>query len=518
MSAGSTAAAALTSAFGPVFRSLGVRNYRIWATGAIVSNVGVWMQRVAQDWLVLTELTDESAVALGITTALQFGPILLLGPLAGLVADRLPQRGLLMATQLLSGLWALLLGLLVIGGHAQLWQVYVLAGLLGATSAFDGPVRQTFVASMVPPAQLANAVGLNSASFNAARLVGPGVAGLMIAAFGTGPVFLANAASFGATFAALLALRTRELHPLPRAPRGRGATREGFAYVRGRPDILLILVVVGLVGAFGMNFQMTTALMARVEFGRGATEYGLLGSVMAIGSLSGALLAARRERPRLRLVVGAAVAFGVSALVASAMPTYELFAVALVPVGLSALTLMTAANATVQTTTEPALRGRVMAVYMAVFAGTAPIGAPLVGWVGEVAGPRWSIAVGGVAALLAAAVVVAVVARRQEITVHASVHARPHLQLELTDLGTERPDVSRSAPPAALVRESAGDGVPAVAPSRESAGDGAPAPARGPVADPPRPAAARSGGERRPGARPAARAPGERRRSGARVG
>ncbi len=427
-----------------VFRSLAVRNYRLWAAGSLVSNTGLWMQRVAQDWLVLTVLTEESALAVGVTTALQFGPILLLGPLAGALADRLPPRRLLAATQALSGLWALLLGLLVVTGSAQLWHVYVLAGLLGATAAIDGPVRQTFVASMVPPALLANAVGLNSASFNAARLVGPGVAGLLIAAFGTGPVFLINAATFGATLIALAALRADELQPLPRAARGRGGTREGLAYVRSRPDIVLILVVVGLVGAFGMNFQLTTALMARVEFGRGAQAYGLLGSVMAVGSLAGALLAARRERPRLRLVVGAAAAFGVFALVASVMPTYELFALSLVPVGLSALTLLTAANATVQTTTAPELRGRVMALYMAVFAGTAPVGAPLVGWVGQVFGPRWSIAVGGFAALLAVAIVLTVVGRHREVTLRYQLHARPHLSIELNALALPEAD---AAPP-----------------------------------------------------------------------
>ncbi|TXR51749.1 MFS transporter [Quadrisphaera setariae] len=415
----------------PTFTSLTVRNYRIWAGGAIVSNVGTWMQRVAQDWLVLTQLTDNSAVAVGITTALQFGPQLVLGPLTGAVADRFPQRAVLAATQALMGTWALLLGLLVVLGDPQLWQVYVLAGLLGVTSAFDAPVRQTFVTSLVPQRMLANAVGLNSASFNGARLIGPAVAGLLIAAVGTGWVFLINAVTFAATFGSLMLMRRGELVPAPRRKRGRGATREGLAYVRSRPDIVLILLVVGLVGAFGMNFQMTTALMARVEFGLGASSYGLLGSIMAIGSLTGALLAARREKPRLRLVVGAATAFGVFAIIASVMPGYWTFALALIPVGLSALTLMTAANATVQMTTPPELRGRVMALYMAVFAGTTPLGAPLVGWIGEVAGPRWSIAVGGIAALVAAAVVVLVVSRRQEVHVSYRLHARPHLLVEV---------------------------------------------------------------------------------------
>lgn len=426
-----TALAAASRALGPTFRSLSVRNYRVWAAGAIVSNVGTWMQRVAQDWLVLTVLTANSAVAVGITTALQFGPQLLLGPLTGAVADRFPQRAVLAVTQALMGTWALVLGLLVVLGDPQLWQVYALAGLLGVTSAFDAPVRQTFVTSLVPSAMLPNAVGLNSASFHGARLVGPAVAGLLIAAVGTGWVFLINAVTFAATVASLALMRRSEMQPAPRRKRGRGATREGLAYVRSRPDIVLILLVVGVVGAFGLNFQLTTALMARVEFGLGADSYGLLGSIMAIGSLTGALLAARREHPRLRLVVGAATAFGVFSIVASVMPGYWTFAVALIPVGLASLTLMTAANATVQMTTAPELRGRVMALYMAVFAGTTPIGAPLIGWVGEAWGPRWSIAVGGIAALLVVAVVVAVVGRRHEVQVHYRLHSRPHLLVEV---------------------------------------------------------------------------------------
>jgi MFS family permease len=419
----------LATAIGPTFRSLSVRNYRIWATGALVSNVGTWMQRVAQDWLVLTELTHDSAVAVGVTTALQFGPQLVLNPITGSVADRVPQRALLMATQALSGLWALLLGLLVLLGDPQLWQVYVLAGLLGVTAAFDAPVRQTFVTGLVPPEQLSNAVGLNSASFHAARLIGPGVAGLLIAAIGSGWVFLLNAVTFAATLASLASMRRSELREVPRRRRGPGAMREGLAYVRHRPDILLILLVVGVVGSFGLNFQMTTALMARVEFHRGAESYGLLSSIMAIGSLAGALLAARRERPRLRLVVGAALAFGVFAVLASLMPSYWAFALALIPLGLSSLTLMTAANAAVQMTTEPELRGRVMALYMAVFAGTTPIGAPIVGWVGETFGPRWSIAIGGVAAFVAVAAVVAVVSRRSDVRLRYRLHEHPHLLL-----------------------------------------------------------------------------------------
>jgi MFS family permease len=416
----------------PTFRSLHIFNYRLWAAGALVSNVGTWMQRVAQDWLVLTQLTDNSGVAVGITTGLQFGPMLLLSPVAGLLADRMPQRRLLMVTQLLMGLWGLVLGLLVVTGTVELWHVYVLAGLLGCTAAIDAPARQTFVAAMVPADSLSNAVSLNSASFHAGRLVGPAVAGVLIAAFdSTGPVFLLNAATFGATMLALALMRPGELYPMERAVKAKGQIRDGLRYVRGRPDIVLLLFIVGMVGTFGFNFQMTTALMARLEFDKDASGYGLLGSVMAIGSLSGALLAARRERPRIRLVVAATAAFGVFAILASVMPTYETFAISLIPVGLSSLTLMTAANATVQTSTDPAMRGRVMALYMAIFMGGTPIGAPLVGWIGEQFGARWTISVGGIVALAVAALAVLHVLRSQDVVVRYRMSRRPHLLVEV---------------------------------------------------------------------------------------
>ncbi|GAB2692112.1 MFS transporter [Thalassiella azotivora] len=420
----------------PTFASLHVFNYRLWAIGAIVSNTGTWMQRVAQDWLVLTELTDNSGVAVGITTGLQFGPMLVLGPAAGLVADRFDRRKVLMTTQGLSGLWGLILGVLVMTGTAQLWHVYVLAGLLGATAAVDAPARQTFVAEMVPADRLSNAVGLNSASFHAARMIGPALAGVLIATFGTGPVFVINGLTFAATLLSLTRMRTRELNVIPRATKGKGQIREGIRYVRGRSDIVLILAIVGLVGTFGLNFQMTTALMARLEFDKGASEYGLLGSIMAIGSLSGALLAARRERPRLRLLVGATAAFGLFSTAAAMMPTYELFAISLIPVGLSSLTLMTAANSTVQITTDPAMRGRVMALYMAIFMGGTPIGAPIVGWVGETFGARWTIALGGLVSLAVAFVAAAIVVSRNEVSVSYRRHQRPHLLVRVGPDGT----------------------------------------------------------------------------------
>ena len=399
----------------PTFTALQHPNYRRWAVGALISNTGTWMQRVAQDWLVLTVLTADSGLAVGITTGLQFAPMLLFAPVAGVLADRFDRRRLLMATQATSALTALVLGVLVVSGVAELWHVYLLAALLGTVSAVDAPARQAFVSQLVPEVDLPNAVGLNSASFHGGRLIGPGVAGLLIHWLGTGPVFLTNAASFGAVLISLARMHRPDLIASPRPAAGRGGLRAGLGYVRRRPQIMVTMALVGVVGTFGLNFQLTTALMARLAFHKGAGEYGLLGSVMAIGSLAGALLAARRERPGLPLVVGATLAFGVSSVVAALMPSYLTFALALIPVGLCALTLMTAANTSVQLATEPAMRGRVMALYIAIFMGGTPVGSPIVGWVGEQFGARWTILGGGLVTLAAGMVALAwlIIGRRR---------------------------------------------------------------------------------------------------------
>ena len=418
----------------PTFRALRTFNYRVWMIGAIVSNVGTWMQRVAQDWLVLTVLTDHSAVALGITTALQFAPMLLLAPIAGVLADRVPKRRLLMATQTAMGSIGLVLGVLVLTGAVELWMVYLLALGLGVAAAVDAPARQAFVSEMVPREDLSNAVGLNSASFHAARVIGPAVAGLLIAWVGTGPVFLINAASFVAVLISLSRMRVSELAPPPKAARGKGQLRDGLRYVRGRPDIVLMMAIVGVVGTFAFNFQMTTALMATSVFGKGASEYGLLGSIMAVGSLTGALLAARREQPRVRLVVGATFAFGLFTSLAALMPTYATFALMLVPVGVSALTLITTAMAIVQLSVDPEMRGRVMAIYMAIFMGGTPIGAPIIGWVGAEHGARWTIGVGGIAALLTAVTALIWVVRARRLRLRYRLNESPHLQISSAEL------------------------------------------------------------------------------------
>lgn len=427
----------------PTFASLRYYNYRLWFGAALVANVGTWMQRVAQDWLVLTVLTDHSGVAVGVVTALQFAPVLFLSAWAGVLADRVDSRKLLMFTQTALGVLALALGALVLSGQAELWHVYIFATLLGCVTAIDNPVRQTFVAEMVPAEKLANAVGLNSAGFNAARLVGPGAAGLLIAAFGPGWMFIINGLTFAAVIVAMTRMRVSELNRLPIAPRAKGQIREGLRYVRNRSDIIVIMVVVCVVSTFGLNFQLTSAVMATEEFGKGAGEYGVLGSILAIGSLAGALLAARRERPRVRLVIGSAFAFGVAAGAMALMPTYLTYALASIPVGFASLTMMTAANSTIQMTTDPQMRGRVMALYMMVFLGATPIGSPIVGWIAEAYGPRWSIGIGSITAILVAIGAAVWTRRNWDYTVKYQVFHRPHVAVTYgmaADDGPVRPD------------------------------------------------------------------------------
>ncbi|MCQ9164999.1 MFS transporter [Arthrobacter sp. STN4] len=417
-----------------MFRALKVFNYRLWVTGALVSNIGTWMQRVAQDWLVLTILTHNSGTAAGITTGLQFLPIVFLGPFAGLLGDRVNKRKLLLCTQTAMGLCALLLGLLVVTNTVQLWHVYVLAFLLGVASAFDAPSRQAFVSEVVSKEDVPNAVALNSASFNLARLAGPGVAGLVIALFGTGPAFLINAASFVAVIFSLWRMRVSELQPVVRVPRGKGQIREGFRYIRQRPDLMMIMGLVFMVGTFGMNFQITNALMATTIFHLGPGEYGLLGSVMAIGTLAAALLAARRKTMRTMYIVGGALAFGVMVAIAAAMPSYALYALALVPVGLAALTFMNACNTTVQLTTDSAMRGRVLAVYMVVLQGGTPIGAPLVGWIATAFGARWSLGIGAVVAIVSGLAALIMMNRRNHVRLRDQVRSlRPFSAAQAAD-------------------------------------------------------------------------------------
>jgi MFS family permease len=429
----------------PTFASLSIYNYRVFAVGALISNTGTWMGRVAQDWLVLTELAPSSPlappVALGIVTGLQFAPLALLAPVSGMIADRFPKRRILFATQSALALTSLLTGILVVTQTVQLWQVFALAFVQGVAAALDNPARQTFVSEMVPHESLSNAVGLNSASFNAARLIGPGVAGLVIAGFGTGPAFFLNTLSFVAVLFALSRMRPGELNPTPRQ-RGKGQIREGLRYVRGRPDIILIMALVFVLGTFGMNFQMTTALMATTVFHKGPGAYGLLGSIMAVGSLSAALLSARRPNPRLRILLVSFAAFAVASAAAALAPSYVWFAVLLIPVGLTALTVLTTANSMVQLSVDPAMRGRVMALYMAVFMGGTPLGSPLIGWIGSAWGPRWTILVGSVATALAVLAAMLYLMRSEEM--HVTYHPRqwPRVSVVRGEISEPVPEVA----------------------------------------------------------------------------
>ncbi|MET7277430.1 MFS transporter [Kribbella sp. NPDC005582] len=411
----------------PTFRAFHVRNFRLYATGAIVSNVGTWMQRVAQDWLVL-ELTH-SGTALGIVTGLQFAPALLIGPYAGLVADRFPKRKLLQITQVWMAVAALTLGVLTVTGLVQPWHVFVIAFLFGIGTAFDAPARQAFVVEMVGRDDLSNAVGLNSASFNAARLIGPGLAGLLIHWIGTGPVIIVNGLSYAAVILSLRLMRTSELHTPKVAARDKGMIRDGMRYLWRRPDLMMVLVTVAFAGMFGLNFQLTSALMATEAFHKGAGEYGILGSILAIGSLSGALLAARRVRIRARLVIGAAIAFGLLEVVSAVMPTYLTFALVLPFVGLASLTMLTTANATMQLSIEPTMRGRVMALYMTVLMGGTTIGSPLIGFVGQELGARASLIVGGGLTVLGAVGSVLYFSRRRGLSIRPRLLPRPRLEI-----------------------------------------------------------------------------------------
>jgi MFS family permease len=395
-----------------MFRSLRVRNYRLYASGQLVSLTGTWMQRVAQDWLVLT-LTN-SGTALGIVTALQFGPSLILGLWGGMLADRGDKRRLLLVTQSALAAVALLLGLLDVSGVVQYWHVLVLAFVLGLVSAVDTPVRQSFVVEMVGRDEITNAVAINSTIFNAGRVLGPAVAGVLINAVGTGWVFLANALSSVAVLTGLWLMRPDELFPAPHLERARGQLREGFRYVRQRADLSLAMVLVFIVGTFGLNFQISTALMAKQVFHRSASGYGLLSTALAIGACAGAVFATRRStRPTQLFLVAAAGAFGVLEVAAAVMPGFLMTALLLVPTGMLMLTFTTAANSSVQLGVEPTMRGRVMALYLICFMGGTPLGAPMIGWVAEVLGPRWGMLGGGIICVISALGIGAVLARRR---------------------------------------------------------------------------------------------------------
>ncbi|MFC8347688.1 MFS transporter [Streptomyces sp. NPDC057280] len=410
-----------------MFSSLRNRNYRLFFLGQVVSNTGTWMQRIAQDWLVLS-LTG-SATAVGVTTALQFLPMLLFGLYGGVLVDRLPKRPTLLVTQSAMALTGLALAFLTLTGHVEVWHVYLAAFAVGLATVVDNPARQTFVSEMVGPDQLQNAVSLNSANFQSARLIGPAVAGLMITGVGTGWAFLANGLSFIAPITGLLLMRARELYVVQRAPRGKGQLREGLHYVAGRPDLIWTIVLVGFVSTFGFNFPVYLSAFADDVFHAGAGSYSLFNTVMAVGSLAGALLAARRGTARMRVLVVGAVAFGTLEMVASLAPSLWLFALLMMPIGMFGMTVNVTANSSVQLSTDPAMRGRVMSLYMMVFMGGAPLGAPIAGWITDAYGVRAGLAVGGAIAAGAAVVIGLVLARVGNLRLSVGWnHGHPHVR------------------------------------------------------------------------------------------
>jgi len=426
------------------FRSLRNRNYRLFAAGQIVSQSGTWGQRVAQDWLVL-ELSGNSGIALGITTGLQFLPVLVLGLYGGVLADRYDKRRLLIGAQAAMGVLALVLAVLDLSGAVQLWHVYALAAALGLASVVDTPVRQAFVAEMVEPDDLPNAVSLNSATFNSARIVGPAAAGAAIAAVGTGWVFLVNAVSYVAVLGGLAAMRGAELHPAKPLERAKGQLREGLAYVRSRPDLLVPIVLVFMVGTFGLNFQITLALVVKEVFQRSAGAYGLLSAFLALGSLVGALASARRSGPpRQKTLFASVLAFGLLEMAVGFAPTYELMALLLVPTGVAVLTFTTTANSTVQLGSAPHVRGRVMALYVLVFMGGTPVGAPLIGALAEAFGPRSSLVLGGAVVAVSGVVAAVVMTRVRGLQLEPHlVRRRPHVHVRQLGLREAPADASR---------------------------------------------------------------------------
>ena len=372
------------------------------------------MQRVAQDWLVLTQLTHHDASALGIVMSLQFAPQLLLLPWTGLAADRLNQRKLLLLTQATMGVLALILGAFTIAGLIRLWQVYLFAFLSGSAAALDAPVRQTFVAEMVGDEDLHNAVALNSTSFNAARMIGPALAGLLIARVGLGWAFLLNGLSFAAVLISMCFFRLSELRASARARRTTSGFLEGLRYVWRKPELRAVLIMLFLIGTFGLNFPIFISTMAVNVFHSDARGFGLLSSLMAVGTLSGALRAAAHKRPGLKSLLTGAAVFGFACTLAALAPGYWWFAAALMVIGAAALTFTNGTNSIMQLSTEPEMRGRVMALRVGVALGGTPIGAPIVGWVAYHFGPRWAIGIGAGAGFAAALVAVYVLTHGKE--------------------------------------------------------------------------------------------------------
>jgi MFS family permease len=385
------------AAISRTFRSLSVRNYRLFFGAQMVSWTGTWIQWVGQIWLVL-RLTH-SGFALGLITAFQWLPVLLFGAWGGVLADRFPKRALLLATNLVAGLLALILGLATVAGVVTLWLIVVIAFLLGVVTAVDNPTRQAFTLEMVGAEQVPNAVSLNTLVFTIARVLGPAVAAFLIATIGIGPCFLINAASFVPVLIALWAMRGSELHTTQRVARARGQIREGLRYAASVPILRTLLLMMTVVGTLTYNFHVILPLLAKFTFGGGPKVYAALSAFIGVGMLIGSLLSASRKEPTLRFLMATGFALGFFILVASIAPTLPLELVSMVFLGASSMAFLATLNATLQLNASDDMRGRVMALYFVVFLGSTPIGAPIIGWIAEQSNPRVALAVGGIATL-----------------------------------------------------------------------------------------------------------------------
>lgn len=387
------------------FKSFGIFNFRLIFTAAIFSATGMWLQIFAQDWLILTELTNADMTQVGYITAIQFTPQLLFAPWSGVVADRVNRRHFLQACQLTGGLLAATMGTLIVTGMIQLWHVYIMAFLLGTLGSFEGPSRMSFVSEVVPKHCIPNAVGLNSVAFHSARMIGPASAGIIIDTVGTGWVFLVAASLYLVPPVAFSFIRKAELIPRQKLVKSKGQIREVLKYIKHRPEIQMVMLVAAIVAGLGLNLQMTSAFMATQVYDKAASEYGIFGTFIALGGVSGALVAARRTTPRLRTVIVAAGFFGVAETALALAPSFTVFVLLAIPVGFLSLTFIIGANVYVQLAADEHIRGRVLALYGMIFLGVSPVCSPLIGLTAQFLGARWSILVGSLSCILIAVVV-----------------------------------------------------------------------------------------------------------------
>ena len=419
-----------------MFRTLRVPNFRTWMIGALLANIGGWAQRAAQDWLVLTELTNNDAVALGLSLALQFGPILILGPFLGPLADRVNARTIIFWCAVLETVFGIVLGVAVLLGVANLFLVYALALGLGIVQAVEAPARHVFVNELVAKKNVPNAIGLHSMMFNSSRLVGPALAGIGISVLGTGWTLLLSGLALGAAATAIAFLRRSELHTVEKAPNERGQFRAGMAYIRSRKDLMIILTMLFVVGALVFNFGIFSSTMAVVEFGLGAHDYGFIMSALAVGSLVGALLVARSSRPRLSVITVAALVIAIGGIAAALAPTVTVFVLVYPLLGFGGVLMVATSNGYIQTTTDDIYRGRVMAIFSTLLIGSTPIGSILAGWVSNEFGPRWAIGVAALGGLIATVIALVWLRRSHNISTLAT------LRSAFTRTTDEQPDTA----------------------------------------------------------------------------